>query len=101
MHQSYTDCPAESRRRLVKINNLLFYLFHSKTGLVTAAVSKAIVGWISVSSSHPQSRPGGKQLEGASSLPILPPVRESRRQSCPAGLRKVFVHKKNKVDTDG
>lgn len=85
-------------------NNWLFHLFHCKTGLVAAVVSKAIAGWIRVSGSHPQRRSGGQQLQGPSPLTVLPPVGEPCRQPCTTGFRKImYVSKEasSKGDTGG
>lgn len=87
-----------------KPNNWLFYLFHGKTGLVAAVVSKAIAGWIRVSGPDPQSRSGGQQLEGASPLPLFTPVGEPCRQPCPAGFTEdMYINEGalSKGDTDG
>lgn len=78
----------------IKQTNPIFYLFYSKTGLVAAVVSKAIARWVRVSSSYPQSRPRGQQLKGASPLPVLPPVRETCRECCSTGFKKIMYFSK-------
>ena len=64
---------------MINTNNSVFHLFHGKTGLVAAAVTKAIVGWVGESGCPPHSRPRRQQLEGASPLSFLPSVREACR----------------------
>lgn len=80
----------------IKPNDCVFYLFHSKTGLVAAVVSKDIAGGVGVWGSYPQ-RPGGQQLEGASPLPVFPPVREPCRQCCPTVFKRNNDHYKGSI----